>query len=164
MGKTDNHGAAKSGQKGETILRKALEASGLSLLKKKNDFKGTEFEYKGTIAFPSPYDDGTFQSDGFIPELGIIVEIKYGEKHGSTEEKAIVDLEKIRDGVYGSKYPLVYFFWGTPEVPGTKTTGRCWAYVFRDKIKKEKLPVEVVFATTNDGFNKWVRKMKKLLR
>jgi hypothetical protein len=162
--KTDEHNAAKNGVKGERILREALSEHGLTLLKKKEHFKNISHPYKGTITFPSPYDDGTFQSDGFIPELGIIVEIKYGEAHGTTEEKVMVDLEKIRDGVYNSKYPLVYFFWGTPEVPGTKTTGRCWAYVFRDKVKKEKLPVEVVFATTNDGFNKWVRKMKKLLR
>ena len=157
MGKTDNHGAAKSGQKGETILRKALETFGLSLLKKKDDFKGTEFEYKGTVNFDSPYDNGTFQSDGFIPELKTIVEIKYGEKHGSTEEKVLVDLEKIRDGIYGTEYPLVYIFWGTPEVSGTKTTGRCWANVFRDKVEKENLPVKVVYATTNNGFENWIR-------
>lgn len=159
MGKTDNHGAAKSGQKGETILRNALEAVGLSLLRKKADFKGTEFQHKGTVIFDSPYDKGTFLSDGFIPEIKYIAEIKYGEKHGSTEEKVLVDLEKIRDGVYGTEYPLVYIFWGTPEVSGTKTTGRCWADVFRDKVEKENLPVDVVYATTNNGFEKWINEV-----
>lgn len=152
-----NHGAAASGVKGEKILREALSVHGLSLLRKKKDFKDTDFEYKGTIQFESPYDSGTFQSDGFIPELKTIVEIKYGEKHGTTEEKVLVDLEKIRDGVYGTDYPLVYIFWGTPEVPGTKNTGRCWANVFRDKVEKENLPVKVVYATTDNGFEKWIK-------
>jgi len=161
---TDEHNAAKNGVKGERILREELTKHGFTLLKKKEHFKNSQHPYKGTISFPSPYDNGAFQSDGFIPELGIIVEIKYGEKHGTTEEKVMVDLEKIRDGVYGSKYPLTYFFWGTPEVPNTKTAGRRWANVFRDKIKKEAHPVEVVYATTNDGFNKWIARKKKLLR
>jgi len=154
----DKHNGARNGLKGERILREALNNHGLSLWKVMKDFKGSEFSYDGTVRFDSPYDDGSFSSDGFIPELQRIVEIKYGEKHGTTEEKVMVDLEKIRDEVYGLEYPLVYFFWGTPEVPGTKTTGRCWANVFRDKVEKEGLPVEVVFATTNNGFDKWVKK------
>jgi hypothetical protein len=157
MSNKHNHGAAVSGVKGETILREALEKFGLSLWKKKSDFKGSELDYNGTICFNSPYDNGSFLSDGFIPEIKHIVEIKYGEKHGTTEEKVMVDLEKIRDGVYGNEYPLVYIFWGTPEVPGTKSTGRCWADVFRSKVQKENLPVKVVYATANNGFEEWIK-------
>ena len=156
----DRHNGSRNGLKGERLLREKLNSHGLSLWKVKKDFEGSEFSYDGTVRFDSPYDDGSFSSDGFIPELQYIVEIKYGEKHGSTEEKVLVDLEKERDGVYGSKYPLVYIFWGTPEHPGTKTTGRHWARVFRDKVEKENLPVEVVFATTDNGLDKWIEKVK----
>ena len=156
----DTHNGARNGLKGERILREALKRKGLSLWKKKKVFKGSDFSYDGTVKFDSPYDAGSFNSDGFIPELQYIAEMKYGEKHGTTEEKVMVDLEKIRDGVYGTEYPLVYIFWGTPEVPGTKTTGRCWARVFRDKVEKENLPVEVVFATTDNGFDKWIEEVK----
>jgi len=151
----------ENGAKGEEILRGALrKKAGWSLLKTKEHFQGTPYKTAGTIRFASPYDKGHFESDGFIPEIEYITEFKYGESHGSTEEKVMTDLEKIRDGVYGTQYRLVYIFWGSPEVSGTKTTGRCWAKVFRDKVQKENLPVEVVFATTDNGFDKWIEEVK----
>ena len=163
--KADAHGAAQSGLKGEQILKNALAAHGLSLLKKKNEFKGVKGAgcdvYERVINLKSPYDNGYFTSDGFCPELGCVFEIKYGRAHGTTEEKIFFDLEKIRDGVYDTGYPLVYVFWGTPEVASSSNTGRCWAKVFRDKVEKENLPVKVVFATTDNGFEKFITEAKQ---
>ena len=157
------HNAATNGSKGERLLREYLQKNGLNLLKVKKDFKNSGFSYDGAISFQSPYDGGTFRSDGFIPELKYIVEFKYGEAHGTTEEKIMTDLEKIRDGVYKSKYPLVYIFWGTPEKAASKKINRCWARIFADKVKKEGLPVEVVFAKTNQGLYKWINQKKQAL-
>lgn len=161
--KTDNHKAARSGLKGEQILKNALATHGLRLLKTQKDFKaeGLRKLWDQTVKLKCPYDNGTFYADGFCPELGIVFEIKYGEEHGTTEEKIFFDLEKIRDGVYDTGYPLVYVFWGTPEVPQSSKTERCWANVFRDKVEKENLPVKVVFATTENGFDKFITEEKE---
>jgi len=157
-----NHNAAITGTKGERILKEYLQSRGFSLLNKKSEFEERGMSRKGKKVFPSPYDSGTFLSDGFIPELGYIVEYKYGTNHGTTEEKIFFDLEKIRDRVYGEEYPLVYIFWGTPEKSASKGTNRCWARVFDEKVKKENLPVEVVFATTDDGLEKWIESKSRL--
>tara|TARA_Y100000034_G_C6734659_1_gene325688 strand:+ start:208 stop:702 length:495 start_codon:yes stop_codon:yes gene_type:complete len=160
---THNHNAATTGTKGERILKEKLRSHGFSLLNKKKEFEEHGISPEGRKRFPSPYDDGTFLSDGFIPELGYIVEYKYGEKHGTTEEKIFFDLEKIRDRVYGEEHPLVYIFWGTPEKIASKGTNRCWARVFAEKAEKENLPVEVVFATTNEGLEKWIESKRKAI-
>ena len=158
-----NHRAAITGTKGERILKEILNSHGLNLLNKKADFKAHGLTREGRKTFKCPYSEsGIFLSDGFIPELNIIVEYKYGEAHGSTEEKIFCDLEKIRDGVYGTEFPLVYIFKGTVEVSPSEGK-RCWAKIVANKIKKENLPVEVVFADTDNGLEKWILEKKKAL-
>jgi hypothetical protein len=156
-----NHNAAVTGTKGERKLKQFLQDNNLSLLNKKKEFQSAGLLLEGRKKFPSPWDNGHFESDGYIPELEYIVELKYGEKHGTTEEKIFSDLKKIRDGVYGTEYPLVYIFWGTPEKAQSESIGRCWAKIFRDDAEKYNLPVEVVFATTDNGLQKWVDEKKK---
>lgn len=156
-----NHNAATSGTKGERKLKRFLHENGLSLLNKMKEFQNEGLAREGKKKFPSPWDNGHFESDGFIPELEYIVELKYGENHGTTEEKIMTDLEKIRDGVYGLEHPLVYIFWGTPEKAQSEKVGRCWAKIFEEKVEREELPVEVVFATTDNGLQKWVDEKKK---
>ena len=152
----DYHGAAKSGTKGEQLLRENLVSWGYSLQKKQEDFidpnwTGTKAsknqrakkEQESKVIFGWDYDGGKFQCDGWIPEVQAAIEIKYGTAHGTTEEKIFFDLEKIRDGVYAGSN-LIYVFAGTPEKPGS--SNRCLAKVFADKAKKENLDVTVVFA------------------
>lgn len=142
---THNHNAATTGIKGEELLRINIENYGLSLWSKHKGHFPEDKERLGIIEFPSPYDNGMFNSDGYIPELDIVVEYKYGTKHGTTEEKIFFDLQKIRDGVYGQK-KLIYVFAGTVENPSSTVTNRCWARTFEQIAKKENLPVTVIFA------------------
>ena len=151
-----NHGAALSGLRGEELLRANLSIWGYSLQKNQDEFidpnwEGTKQskiararkEQQSKVIFNWDYDDGTFQCDGWIPEVQAAIEIKYGTAHGTTEEKIFFDLEKIRDGVYAGSN-LIYVFAGTPEEPGS--SNRCLAKVFAHKAKKENLDVTVVFA------------------
>ena len=41
--------------------------------------------------------------DGYIPQLNMIVEVKYSEKHGTTEEKVHYDFYKVTNEVYNLK-------------------------------------------------------------
>jgi hypothetical protein len=144
----DNHNAARTGIRGEKLLKTNLNQWGFNLWKKQDDFpyptkKQRQRECSSKVVFRSPYDQGTFECDGYIPELDAVIEIKYGTKHGTTEEKIFFDLEKIRDGVYEGR-KLFYVFAGTPE--HAANNGRCWAKVFAEKAARENLPVTVVFA------------------
>ena len=140
-----NHNAAREGNNGEKLLRNNIESYGLNLWSKHKGRFPKHKQRLGLIEFPSPYDNGVFNSDGYIPELDIIVEYKYGTKHGTAEEKIFCDLQKIRDGVYGQK-KLIYVFAGTVENPSSTVTKRCWARTFDKIAKDENLPVTVIFA------------------
>ena len=164
--KQDNHGGARSGVKGEKLLKEKLEKHGFSLLKKKGDFAaaGQPEAYYKFLRMRCPYsEEGYFETDGYCPQLNTVFEMKYGTAHGTTEEKIMFDLEKIRDGVYPTDSArLRYVFWGTPEVPRREGL-RCVAQIFADKVKKENLPVEVVFAETDDGWDKFIEREKERL-
>ena len=164
--KKDEHGAARSGLKGEAQLKKILAEHGVPLLRTQANFK----EYYSTLPkkraveisrekmkLTCPWQPSCYyEPDGYIPTTDTTVEIKYGRSHGTTEEKIFLDLEKIRDGVYPKN--LTYIFWGTPEE--YKDSGRCFAQIFADKCKQENLPVEVIFATRNNGaeLSRWLEK------
>ena len=162
----DHHGAARSGIVGEANLKMILEERGIPLLRIQDEFK----EYYNTLTkdqaeniwrekmrLTCPWQpECCYIPDGWIPTTDTTVEIKYGTKQGTTEEKVFLDLEKIRDGAYPKN--LTYIFWGTPEK--FRSSGRCFAQIFADKCRQENLPVEVIFATRNNGaeLNKWLEK------
>ena len=120
MNTTDQHGAAKNGVIGEATLTSFFDENDLTLYKLKRDIEDIGYAYEGTIKFQQPShwpkkqngEAPEFLSDGFCPELELIVEMKFGDKHGTVEEKVFYDLKKIESGVYGLDYPLAYIFGG----------------------------------------------------
>ena len=151
---TDQHGAAASGVKREKELRDivvgwgfhfirtqvdAAKYLGISLTKggrvRKKDIPTINAWLEDKINFDAPeeYKEagfGRFESDGYIPELDAIVELKGGDKAGTTEEKIMFDLEKLRDKVYGNKN-IFYLFEGSKEYD--KNT-----MLFKAKVKKDQ--------------------------
>lgn len=132
MSEVFEHGAAKSGVKSEKKLKELIREWGFNLLKTKRDF----IEYYGdreaaiktwdqcqNIDIPEAWRHlrnartkgdrklKQYCPDGYIPELDCRVELKYSEKHGTTEEKVIYDQKKIERGCYKDK-KLVYIFAG----------------------------------------------------
>ena len=129
-----NHGAAISGRESEKHFKNTLiDSAGVTFLKTVKEFQnyyGTEKGrrmYEETIKRPYPTDWGllsssktkagnvrNFIADGYIPELNLILELKFSKAHGTTEEKVMYDLVKISKGVYqnsiGSR--LLYIFHG----------------------------------------------------
>jgi len=147
----DFHGAAKSGRKGEELLREIVQSENMTLIKKIEEFKmyynddvRAKEIYKNSIRFPYPKierykhtDFKTIMADGYIPELNVTVEIKFGEKHGTTEEKIFFDIYKIKDGIYGNRTSLLYVFLGPVSARGH-------ASMFSQVVLDEKLPVTVI--------------------
>ena len=120
--KKDGHGASKSGIASENKFKFLIESSGYSLLKLKEEFVAKFGKEEGLslwkesreIPIPPEWqyvDKKIFQTDGYIPEFNINVELKYSNAQGTTEEKVMYDLLKIKDGVYSNK-KLVYIFFG----------------------------------------------------
>ena len=164
--KKDHHGAARSGVVGEANLKKILEERGIPLLRTQEEFvkyyntipkKQAKQLAREKMKLACPWQPTqSYRPDGWIPTTDTTIEIKFGVKHGTTDEKIFLDLEKIRDGVYPEN--LTYIFWGTPEQ--YKSGRRCFARVFEKKCKDENLPVEVIFATRDNGaeLNRWLEK------
>jgi hypothetical protein len=120
--KEDGHGAAKAGISSENKFKLFVESCGYSLLKLKEEFVSKFGEEKGVSLWkesreiPIPLEWGyldkkTFQTDGYIPEFDVNIELKYSNASGTTEEKVMYDLLKIKDGVYSNK-KLIYIFFG----------------------------------------------------
>lgn len=125
-----NHGAAKSGVRSEASFKEALLEQQIVLLKTKEDFKKyyrsslkeAQQKVKKFIHLPWPEDyeqddpdkKHNHWVDGYLPQFDIIVELKYSEAKGTTEEKVMNDLEKMRDGAYDCGRPLLYVIFG-PE-------------------------------------------------
>ena len=177
--KTDYHGGAKSGQRGETILKMFIEESGLTALKTQKSFieyyvpKGSTKKraveiWKQKMCLFDPWGTQVrgFVPDFFIPEINYIVEQKYGTKEGTTEEKIFWDLEKIRAGVYDrdkSGSPFAYIFMGSPEY-ARGNAKKAHSHIFAEIIKQENLPCEVVFADYNNnnaGLVRWLSEKKE---
>lgn len=115
----DNHGAAKSGTKREKKLSKLFSDLGYPYVKKEKECRSIGISYDDHIRItPNEeyLEDGFkyFLVDGFCPRLSSYIELKGGDKSGTTEEKVFFDLEKICDGIYG-KYRLLYIFEGKKE-------------------------------------------------
>ena len=116
---TDYHGAARSGQKREKKLKTKFQDCGYTLIKLKEECNQNNLPYEGTIrlTIDDEYiEDGYkyFTVDGFWIEGKSYIELKGGDKQGTTEEKIWFDLQKIADGVYAD-YPLLYIFEGKKE-------------------------------------------------
>ena len=125
----DKHLAAKSGARSEKFFKETLVAEGFSVLKTEKDFKSFYEKESLKIRQSSLFLDvpkwwqenanfvtkkgkkAKFHVDAYLPEFDLRVEIKYTKAFGTTEEKVMYDLEKIRDGVYSDK-KLLYVFFG----------------------------------------------------
>tara|TARA_R110000824_G_scaffold33995_4_gene108554 strand:+ start:1681 stop:2193 length:513 start_codon:yes stop_codon:yes gene_type:complete len=150
--KKDGHGGSIAGQRAETKTRIAVEGIGWKFLKVKKEFEDTPYCYLGTIRFQRPEDyclvtgKGYFLSDGLLvaPDGKVwILETKNSNIRGSAEEKVFYDLEKIKDGIYGNKYPLIYLFTG----PNCEKVNEF--LLFEKRIKELKLEnVTVLFDPT----------------
>lgn len=132
----DTHGAARSGAEREKMLREFFNQNGLTLVKKKGDCEKLGIPYVGTIRHdvPSEYAEcgfSYFLTDGYCPELDAIVELKGGDKSGITEEKVFFDLEKLRDGCYGTRTVLYI-------TEGKKETDKCSKLFAKKLIKSQK--------------------------
>mgnify|MGYP003108995858 CR=1 FL=1 len=151
--KDDRHGAAKSGSESELRLRAIVKKHGFQLLRIQKDFDEAGLKILGRNKFKKPEwwpeqckktrkkgNESFFNADGFLNVGdGIIIELKNSNKHGTTDEKVIYDLEKIRDGVYGKDHKLIYAFVG-------KVCQDIGPYrLFELKAKMEDLPVQTVF-------------------
>lgn len=136
--KNDAHGAARSGAQREKLLKHSFSNIGLTLVKNQSDiakYMGLELTKSGSVKSKdkqviSWFEEGTvkheasgdyaesgfkyFLSDGYCPELDAIIELKGGDKNGTTEEKLFFDLMKLEDGCYGDK-TLFYIFEGKKE-------------------------------------------------
>ena len=102
-----DHGAARSGQQREQMLREFFEDNGFTFMKTKKECEMYGVAYDGTIRHPVPEEYAEcgfkyFLTDGYVLELDAVIELKGGDKSGTTEEKVFFDLEKLRDGCYGS--------------------------------------------------------------
>lgn len=151
---SDQHGAAASGAKREKQLRDTVLEWGFHFIRtqsdaakylgiplsnagrvRKKDVPTINAWLEGKVNFDAPeeYKEagfGRFESDGYIPELDAIAELKGGDKAGTTEEKIMFDLEKLRDKVYGDKN-ILYIFEGSKEYD--KNT-----MLFKAKVKKDQ--------------------------
>ena len=132
----DTHGAARSGAEREKMLREFFTQNGLTLVKKKGDCDKLGIPYVGTIRHdvPSEYAEcgfSYFLTDGYCPELDAIVELKGGDKSGTTEEKVFFDLEKLRDGCYGNRTVLYI-------TEGKKETDKCSKLFTKKLIKSQE--------------------------
>jgi hypothetical protein len=115
----DSHGAARSGRQREDMLKKLFQNMGFSYLRTKKECKVFGVPHEGTIKHNAKddYDEcgfSYFLSDGYCPELDAIIELKGGDKQGTTEEKLFFDLMKLQDKCYGEK-TLFYIFEGKKE-------------------------------------------------
>jgi len=117
--KTDNHHAAVSGRQRELKLVSKFKEMGFTLVKTKGGCYKAKVPYEGTVKFEvnSEYAEAGFKyflADGYCPELNCVVELKGGDKNGTTEEKLFFDLLKIQDGCYGEGN-LIYIFEGKKQ-------------------------------------------------
>lgn len=124
--KKDQHNAAKNGRKGEALFTETMEKNNYTCLWKIEHFEkhyGQEgrdihemlmvLDIPETIKDTQPEEIAKtyYSPDRYLPDLGMIVEIKYSEKNGTTDEKIFYDLYKIQNGVYKDEF-LLYVFIG----------------------------------------------------
>ena len=148
----DAHGAARSGAQREQNLREWFEERDFSFIKCQKDaaiflglpltkggnVRGKDKEFinnwmEGRCVFQATgdYKEAGFEfflSDGFVPQLDAIIELKGGDKNGTTEEKLFFDLMKLEDGCYGDR--KVYYIF-----EGKKETDKC-TLLFETRLKR----------------------------
>ena len=129
----DAHGAARSGQQREQLLRQFFTENFFTFVRTKKECRVAGVDYEGTIKHdvPAEYAECGFKyflADGYCPELNAIIELKGGDKSGTTEEKVFFDLEKLRDGCYGTRTVLYI-------TEGKKETDKC-TKLFTKKLLK----------------------------
>lgn len=132
---SDTHGAARSGAQRELMLRQFFKDSGFTFVKTKKECEAHGIPYEGTIKHPVPSEYAEcgfkyFLADGYVLELKSILELKGGDKSGTTEEKVFFDLEKLRDGCYGN-HTVLYI------TEGKKETDKC-TKLFTKKLLKSQ--------------------------
>lgn len=132
---TDSHGAARSGAEREQILRKFFKDNLLTFVKTMKECSAAGVDYVGTIKHVVPCDYAEcgfkyFLADGYCPELDAIIELKGGDKQGTTEEKVFFDLEKLRDRCYGARTVLYI-------TEGKKETDKC-TKLFTKKVLRDQ--------------------------
>lgn len=153
----DFHGAAKSGSKREKTLVSKFKGFGYTLVKKQDECLTEGLEYDGCVRITPNVEyleDGFkfFLVDGFCKELQSYVELKGGDKSGTTEEKIFFDLKKIEDGIYAD-YRLIYIF------EGKKEDDKCTRKFIRDleKLKNSgNIYAQNVVVLKNSELNKEV--------
>jgi|TARA_A100001391_G_scaffold34586_1_gene18851 hypothetical protein len=134
--RSDAHGAARSGQQREQMLREFFEDNGFTFMKTKKECEMYGVAYDGTIRHPVPEEYAEcgfkyFLTDGYVLELDAVIELKGGDKSGTTEEKVFFDLEKLRDGCYGS-CTVLYI------TEGKKETDKCTKLFTRKLLKSQE--------------------------
>jgi len=143
--KKDEHNAAKNGRKGERLFTAVMRKNNFSCLSKISDFKSYYGEDEGRDIHkmlmvldipeeirktqPPEIAKTYYAPDKYIPEVGFIVEIKYSEKLGTTDEKIFYDLFKIKNGVYEKEFLLYVFI-------GPKAEEQPLFYTFAAEAKK----------------------------
>ena len=107
-----------------------------SFVKTKEECAAAGVEYEGTIKHNTDGDYAEcgfkyFLADGYCPELDAIIELKGGDKSGTTEEKVFFDLEKLRDGCYGTRTVLYI-------TEGKKENDKCTKLFTKKLMKAQK--------------------------
>ena len=151
----DNHGAAASGAQREKTLRSTFTGWGFNFIRTQADaakYLGISLTPAGKVRkkdIPTvnawldnkitfyPSEEYTecgfnyFTADGYCPELDAVIELKGGDKSGTTEEKVFFDLEKLRDGCYGARTVLYI-------TEGTKENDKCTKLFTRKLLKSQE--------------------------
>ena len=118
------------------MLREFFNDIGVTFVKTKGECISNSVEDEGTIKHdvPEEYAECGFKyflADGYCPELDAIIELKGGDKSGTTEEKVFFDLEKLRDGCYGERTVLYI-------TEGKKETDKCTKLFTRKLVKSQE--------------------------
>ena len=95
--RSDAHGAARSGQQREQMLREFFEDNGFTFMKTKKECEMYGVSYDGTIRHPVPEEYAEcgfkyFLTDGYVLELDAVIELKGGDKSGTTEELSLIHI------------------------------------------------------------------------
>ena len=167
MNKADNHHAAKSGVRSEKTLKEYFSSVGHPLYKVKNELKKVALSHMRSLPVPESMQNldsenkfKWFEHDGLVPSLKLMIESKYTEEKGTTEEKIFWDLEKIENGVYNNSenFDLWYIIWG-------KQAKKQPIYsFFQNKAKQKNLPVKVLRLSNIEELNEYITQRVEQLK
>lgn len=164
-----NHGAANSGVRSEQRFKNFISSEGMNLLKLQGEFEDFGLPYLTRMKVPGEMENldslnqfKYFQNDGYIPELDVLLESKYSEKKGTTEEKIFYDLYKASLGIYenpkSENTETWYVIWG----PQAKVQP---IYAFFEKLCVEReIPLKVIRVSTLDELRPYIEERKRKLQ